>query len=211
VSKSACGRTNFLQFARFLAVVAYLYAASPARSSILQYTFSGVGSGVLGGQVFQNKSVTITSILDTSQLINFGNGQYLMPDYQGANLSIAGFAPIRFETPTAIFFVEYSDILGLVGIDPLGNQSTLAALGPTTPISGPYYLDAPIGPINGYNFANGDTDTYATSGGLLELGSWFPNFTVSSVPDESDTLLLFAAGVFSCGLMRVRLKTKSLT
>ena len=171
----------------------------------MQCTFSGEGDGFWTGRQFSYTTVTITATFDTSEILDYGGGLFVLPVPQGAEISAIGVGTGRFEDQNVIFFSNHSQILGLTGIDPAGDETYITRMGITTPFSQPYDLSTPIGPLHGPNFIGGSTTaTYATTDGDLVFYDWYPTFTVTAVPEPGIVFWAFGALVYS--VMRVRKK-----
>jgi hypothetical protein len=58
-----------------LAACAIILAATSAHAVVIDYDFTGVADGTLGGLTFTNAAFTITEVSDTSTEGNFGGGE----------------------------------------------------------------------------------------------------------------------------------------
>lgn len=173
----------------FLAAAAF---ASSGPAAVLNYTISGEGSGSLNGSNFWYTTVSISATFDTSQIINLGNGAFVLPWTRGAALNITGVGAGYFDTPTQIFAVPQGATVGISGIDRAGDVHDIAYLG--TGVTG-YDLSTPVQPSRiSYNFV-AMSGPYATSAGDFTIGSWFPAFYATAVPEPGTTALCGLGGI----------------
>ena len=188
-------------FASAIVLVAVLPKAAPA--STMLYTFSGQGSGVFDGQIFSYVNVTITSTLDTSQIMGFGNGVYVLTDAGGANLTISGLGAAIFSDTNHIFVSQRSQEVGITGYNRSGTEQYIVKLGLFGAEGSTYDLSTPTGPLQGYNLLPlGLNGPFATSAGDFGLNSWTPAFTATIVP-EPNSEALFIVGGFAFGRLLV--------
>jgi hypothetical protein len=143
--------------------------ATTAPAALVTYTFSGLGSGELGGTAFADKAFDIVLIGDTDLVVDpFATGQvFEISPLQSARVAIDGFGDS---------VVISSTRLGL------NRSANVFFLGP---IFGPDYLDlsvsdaqetaftfaAPYGPVGGAANTFGQFTGVATTQGALSFSS----------------------------------------
>jgi len=187
-----------------LLAVALFPAFVPA--AIIQYTFSGEGSGSLDGNLFPYTTVSITATFDTGQVQDLHNGAFVLPWTPGATLSVSGVGTGRFEAPTQIFAVATGGTIGISGIDVFGGVHDIAYMGALGDQLQGYDLSTPMDPFPSYNFV-GMSGPYATTAGDFIIGSWFPAFRATVVP-EPGNIPLYALATLALGVRFLVLKSK---
>jgi hypothetical protein len=186
---------NFLKATAIIGVVALAHTVPAA---IMNYTFSGVGFGLLNGQVFSDVNVSISSTLDTSQITNYGNGLFVLRDPDGATVSVSGFGTGTFTEPNDIFATGQQ--IGIAGFDLSGNESEILDILAFNHAISTYDLSTPA-MFNGYIATSGTAGPYATTAGDLTLNSWYAAFTATLVPEPGITAI-YAFGAVAFSLMR---------
>ena len=82
-----------------LATIISLCGYVTAQATPITYTFSGVGTGNLGGNPFNNASFTITSTADSSQIANPSSGLFRVSDLT-ATIFVSGIGNGTFNIST---------------------------------------------------------------------------------------------------------------
>ena len=185
--------------------LALLLANIPAEASepIMQFTFTGSGSGSLGGTNFPTSNFVITSIADTANREKKSDVWSI--DHTSSSISIAGLGDFSILTGTRTFVncgskqVGFSRA-GLGGYDLYSNLNNTAF--------GTWDMLTPIGPFSGsMNLKQWSSylPLIDTTGGILIFnnGSCIGTFQATVVPEPA-TLSLLAAGLGAIWLKRRR-------
>lgn len=176
---------------------------SGAQAEPVTLTFTGSGSGTLGGTTFTDKSFTITAIAD-----NDGVGLSRYMEHQSATIMFNGMGIFDFITDTRTWH-DRSDKVGFSRSSITESGYDLFSLSGIsgTPFNG-WNWDSDLGPITaaGRLFQWGPSTIYSaieTTGGILsfdfgrDISSTF-QATVGSANDavpEPGALLLFGTGL----------------
>jgi hypothetical protein len=170
-----------------------------ANASLIEYIYTGTGSGSIGNTNFTDVFFTITEYSDTENIQSCG-GSCIYLNSNSATISLDGIDLFQFTTGTYTFNnngrLGFSRSSGdLYNIFDVGNFDMISAL---APIAGnPSLIQWNLSPVN-------------TSGGVLSFISASTPGTfearLTSVPEPS-SLAIFALGVM--GLVSRRFKKQS--
>ena len=195
-----------LMYCAFTAGMAML-SAGAAHASILVYTFSGVGSGTIGGTPFTNASFTTTFTLNTTALTspaggyseysgvsgNFSEGA-VNTTLTGATIEVNGNANTGVGNFEDIFLFN-SDFGNSIGIS---QDAVFLGYDLSTPLTTGVVTGAQIGAFTGgAGFSTGAGTLIFTSLNSLD----FTAAAQGTVPEPS-TLVLLACGAIACSLKR---------
>lgn len=180
-----------------------LLPSRSARADQFSYVFTGVGDGMLNGQMYTNVSFTLSFMEDTSTLDNRGGGYYSYDNITGTlvagndtfivpNVTLevngnAGFQNVDFYDST------FTNGLGLALVTPVGYDLTTNLFVPVTGLD----LTPTYG---GGSFLTSGGDTIQITGNE-SLG--FSATDLSATPEPS-SLLLLAAGLPGLAMLRRR-------
>ncbi len=128
-------------------------AAAPASASPTTLVFSGLGTGIVHGNGFENAPFSFTYVTDTDLIQNVGGGLYsTFPSTAPVSVSVAGFGSGTSTNPIYFSFLPASNILGLsdsvTGEDVFVVQSSApAGMGPV----GITLADPNLYPLSAFN------------------------------------------------------------
>ncbi|MES2951810.1 MAG: FxDxF family PEP-CTERM protein [Pseudomonadota bacterium] len=187
-------------------------ASFSANASPIQFIFTGVGSGSLGGVGFSDTAFVFTAFGDTASAQSCWSGSTTCTFIasSSAEVSLSGIGNYDFLTGTRTF-----DNNGFVGFSryELFNRSDLYNV---FNVGSAYDMASPIGPVSGnaslLQWSNG---TVSTTGGALVFNSastsgTFQAVMVTAVP-EPETYAMLLAGLGLVGSVARRRKQKNAT
>jgi hypothetical protein len=192
-----------------LTLLAFSVAAfiAPASAVPITFTYSGTGSGSIGGNAFASSAFTISAVGDTETVI-----PAIVPFiyHASATINIAGVGTFSFSTPTQ---TSFSDSTNAVGFGYSGRFAGSLFYSPSTPLLDGWDMTTSVGPIGGnFNLVQWNYVPIITSGGVLLFNTSSGPGTFSAsvgglpVPDSSSTLLLLVAGFAAIGTFRRKLQ-----
>ena len=162
-----------------LVFTAFLIVAGTSRSSeggLITFTETTIGSGSLGGTAFSNKSITFTSIADTSSIVN---GFQNIITNLSTTVAIDGFGIATILTPTQTKSQNFAGIAGIFQLyDVPGNQLIQSA---TSDVFKTYDLASALGPITVAQVSNNGFNNLSTSLGALSI-----TLSATSTPPPRD-------------------------
>jgi len=162
-----------------------------AGAATLQYSFSGVGSGSLAGQLFDESAFIIVGRGDPTQIDSCLLGCRFL-DFESASVSIEGLGSFAILSPTRVFNNRGNLGLSRAGADGLDLYS--AFLVPEL-----YDFASNLGPVNGLvaflQWQGNGIDDVLTSGGVLVFneGDTEGSFRAQAVPVPGAAWLLGSA------------------
>ncbi|WP_448564910.1 PEP-CTERM sorting domain-containing protein [Thalassotalea ganghwensis] len=171
-----------------------------AHATLIEFVYTGTGSGSIGGINFSNTAFTITEYSDTNDLLSCG-GPCVFIDAQQTTITLENIGEFNFITGTRTF--KNNGLLGLSrasesGLDlysgfNVGDFDMASALAPVAATPGLFQWDN--SPVN-------------TSGGVLSFadssnpGTFEARFA-SAIPEPS-TMAVFGLGLLGLSLRRNR-------
>jgi hypothetical protein len=176
--------------------------------SPITFTYTGTGSGSIGGSAFGDSAFSITGLGDTTNRQTLTGGFVI--DHSSASIAIVGVGSFSFVTSTRTFFNEFSDLAGFSRGGALGSD---LFYGPATVLLDGWNMLTSIGPVAGNtSLLQWALLPVITSGGqlLFNDGTAPGTFTAvvsGSVPDTSSTLLLLACALVGLGVLRRKLSS----
>lgn len=188
-----------------------LGSVAMASASTISYTDTGVGSGTVGGDNFQNAAFTITATGDTTNRQSFVGGFFI--DNISASINISGLGDFLILTGTR-FFVNNS--VGVAGFSRAGSSGADLYNGPYgSSLFSTWDMLSSIGPVSGNSqlmqWGIGDMNT--NSGTLIFLdGLTFSTFTadVGGAPvPEPGTIALLGLGMAGLAVYGKRRQNKA--
>jgi hypothetical protein len=149
-----------------IAFIGSLTLATSSWATPIAFTFTGTGSGTLGGNAFGTTSFTITETGDTTTVQASPNGHGFFIDDASATIAITGVGTFDFVTATLTFV---NNALGEVGFSRAGPGVDLYD-GPfsASPDLFTWDMRSSIGPINGtFGLLQWDFSPVDTNSGVL--------------------------------------------
>ena len=176
-----------------LCALIWLAGGGNAVAVPITYTFSGTGSGSLGGQSFVNSAFTFTSTADTSRVSTgsvFGN-IFVRVVNSSASVFVAGLGTADF---VGVSLTTINQTGGSASLSaPLTTGSPYALLQTDNSVFHTYDLKTSLGPISTTLIAF-DRGNYATSLGNFSLTAVSSavvfQAAIQAVPDATSTLEL---------------------
>ena len=182
-------------------------AAAPASASPTTLVFSGLGTGIIHGNGFNNAQFSFSFVTDTNFIQNTGGGVYSTSPYAApVAVSLAGSGTGTSTNPAYFSFLPASNIFGLT--DSVTGEKVFFAQSTTPPGSGPvaitllnqapYQLAAfqtTLGPIQFTEIHN------ATFSGALSNDA-------APVPEASTAISLFLLLTLGAGTLVVAARRK---
>jgi hypothetical protein len=171
-------------------------------------TFTGDGSGSLGGVAFADSDFTITTIGDTANRVSFTGGFYI--DNGSASIDIVGLGTLNFLTGTRVFVNNSNDT---PGFSRAGSSGADLYNGPTSALFSGWDMTTSIGPVAGTMvLMQWLSSPVNTDGGQLVFDYGAPTGTFQavvgvSVPETSSTLLLLGFALAGLGGLRRKLSS----
>jgi hypothetical protein len=100
-----------------LMAIAVFISVNNAHAVPIQFIYTGIGSGFIGTNYFQNTPFTINQYSDTENIISFRCLEFtcLSLEANSTSVSLEGFDTYSFLTATTTFFIE-----GFVGLSSAG-------------------------------------------------------------------------------------------
>lgn len=181
------------------AIVAAGVSAGP-----ITFTFSGTGSGTIGGNPFASSAFTITALADTVNIVPLSGGGGFSLDNSSASITIAGQGTFSFTTATREFVNNNSSGVGFSRGTQFGADLVYAA---SNPAFATYALDTSIGPFVGVGqLLQWSNPTVTTSGGTLVFDNGNPTVTFqatlgAAVP-EPGSYVLILSGILGLVVMK---------
>jgi len=182
------------------AIVAAGVSAGP-----ITFTFSGTGSGTIGGSPFASAAFTITALADTVNIVPFSVGTGFSLDNSSASITIAGQGTFSFITATREFVNNNSSGAGFSRGTQTGADLVYAA---SDPGFATYALDTAFDPLTGNGrLLQWSNPTVTTSGGTLVFTDANPTTvtfqaTVGAAVPEPGSYVLILSGILGLVLMK---------
>ena len=176
---------------KLTAILAFygLILTIPAKAELINYTFTTMGYGSLGGTTFNNAAVIITATADTSQITfnpTFGADEIVD---LSSSIYISGLGSADFTS--TLDFVNQS--FGAVGISE--NPNFIDILDCDNPVFDTYDLGTAIGPVSGTSQYNPVIPFETTAGQFLLQYASPVTFQAVIVPEPSALALGTLGGV----------------
>jgi hypothetical protein len=190
---------NWLVTCAALAAFGILVSASASEAAVIDYIFTGTGSGSLDGTDFDG-GFTVTMVADTSTVTSgggeFRNAVGTMTFVSGA-LSDTILSPVVIENTASPGFMGFGQ-----GLPPFPDESLTAAIFETYNM-----MTALPSTTGGLSVAPA---TFATAGGTLVFGSITAlSFAATGGVPEASTWAMMLAGFAGLGLLAYRQTTKA--
>ncbi len=178
-----------------LMVVVGLLGIMPAGASavVMTFTYTGNGSGTLGGVPFPASDFIITGMGDTATRRSLGVGWGIT--HSSASIQIAGLGQLGFISGTGTWLNTNRGTVNL-GRSPVGGD--LFDSVSHAPLS-TWDMLGPIGPITGQASLMqwSSTPLMNTTGGILIFNNGSCTETFTAIPEPATLALLCAAGVMA--------------
>ncbi|MDP9169545.1 MAG: hypothetical protein M3N54_02905 [Acidobacteriota bacterium] len=167
----------------------------------ITFSYSGIGSGTLGGTAFSNAAFTISALADTTNILAFGTGFSLIDT--SASIMITGFGTFAFTSPTRNFVNDSSHIAGFSfstggtsGTDLLDTTSNIAL--------STWAMLTSVGPVTGTGtLMQWFTVNARTKSGTLIFNNATPTITFQAIvpTPEPEGSILMLSGFAGGGLL----------
>jgi hypothetical protein len=190
-------------------------AATNSFGSPITFTYTGSGSGTIGGSVFPVSAFTITAIGDTDTRIGAPSDFLYKIAHSSASITITGVGSFNFVTGTQTFFNDVNHTPGLQHSSPFGSD---LFDGPSAQTLAGWDMLTSVGPVFGsMMLIQWNTLPVITSGGQLIFSDTITSGSFSAlvaspsaVPDNSHTVFLFCCVLLGViGLRRTSFRSKT--
>ncbi len=185
-----------------LAVSILLVAASAALANPITCTFTGRGSGTLGGMPFANEAFTIKTVADTSQ--RHGEDSVWSINSQSAEITIGALGTYDILSSTRVFCSNEISAVGFARLGPdlfdlfsvpgMATWNMLSSVGPVSTTQATLLQWSRFDPVT-------------TSGGVLifnDQDGINSTFTATVVPEPSALISLLCALSAAAGTLKLR-------
>ncbi len=188
------------QIVRLMVVpVLMLLVVIDAKAAPIIFTYTGTGSGTIGGASFSNAEFVLTATGDTANRLYDDTSHAFLIPHDSASILIGGVGMFDITTSTKTFVNTFSDIVGfsMGGIDGLDLYNS-----PVNAVFGSWDMLASLGPVVEATFRMfqwGSSRSLSTDAGLLNFdgdSNVAGSFEATVIP-EPTTLALLGVGVLA--------------